>query len=117
MFDMPEPPKGSPPPPAMHKMPDPPSPPNVDDAIQILAQAAINFTKDPILSEVPLINKAFAAEKAFFEKANLAKYDNPAIRYLTVATYLSGKTAVKRGGRKTYRRHSKSRKTRKHVSA
>lgn len=115
-FNMPEPPKESAPPPAMYKMPMPPSPPNENDAIKILAQAAINFTLNPILSEIPAINKAFAEEKAWFEKNNLAVYDNPAIRYTVVARYLGEKTLPKKGGKKTHKRYAKARKTRRHRS-
>lgn len=112
-FNMPDPPTSSAPA-AMYKMPTPPSPPNEEDAIKILAQAAINFTQNPILSDASLLGKAFAAEKAWFEKNNLAVYDNPAIRYTTVARYLGEKTLTKKGGKKTHKRYTKARKTRKY---
>ena len=114
LFNMPEPPKESIPPSAMHSMPTPPSPANENAAMQLLLKAALNFSQDPILSEVQALKKAFEEEKDFFNKNNLSIYSNPAIRYTTVAKYLTQKTNPKKAGKKTYKRNSKYRKTRKH---
>lgn len=98
----------------VHKLPEPPKDPNTQDAINILLQSAVNFCSRAKSSEVSELNKLYAKEKQFFEKANLVR-KQPEICYLTVASYLQERTNPKSAGkRKTYRKKQRSHKTRKH---